>query len=192
MKRIRGWLKKWQPSKILTALLLGAVLVLASACNTGDRLGARPHNPPVQMGGQNNPHKAGGDGYTNYQMTTDPNLKSSADRPLNNRASGYYSLNQSIATQGVESSNSRVLYPGNNPSYRAAELKIRQKFMGAPSLDPAIPQTLVNGSVERSYGDRSVLERAGQTFKDASQFLSDPVKTAGESADLPSKSVSSR
>ncbi|MBW4623137.1 MAG: hypothetical protein KME17_27740 [Cyanosarcina radialis HA8281-LM2] len=192
MKRIIAVLKKWQPGKFLTAVLLGAILLFASACNSGDSLGARPQNPPVQMGGQNNPHKGGGDGYTDYQMSTDRQVKSSANRSSGKQASGYYSLNKSIADRDFESNNSRVLYPGNNPSYRPADPKIKQKFIGPPTLDPALPQTSVNSRVERSYPDSNVLKRAGETFKDASGFLTDPVKTLGDSTNLPSESVSRR
>jgi hypothetical protein len=188
MKRIIAGFKKWQPGKILTAVLLGAILLFASACNSGDSLGARPQNPPVQAGGQNNPHKGGGDGYTNYQMSTDRNLKSSSGKQV----SGYYSANKSIANGEFESSNSRVLYPGSNPSYRPTDAKIKQKFIGPPTLDPALPQTLVNSHIERSYADSSVLKRAGQTFRDASQFLTNPVKTLGDSTNLASDSVSRR
>jgi hypothetical protein len=54
-------------NKIVTAFLLGTILLVTTACNSGDELGARPEVPPVQLGGQNNPHKAGGDSMTQYK-----------------------------------------------------------------------------------------------------------------------------
>lgn len=43
--------------RVLTIFVLGAALLLTAACNSGDLRGARPENPPVQMGGGNNPYK---------------------------------------------------------------------------------------------------------------------------------------
>ena len=79
MKRIMALLQilrlaSLQLMKILTILAIGSVVFLATACNTGDLQGARPDNPPVQMGGQNNPYKMGGDENTQYKMSTDPAL----------------------------------------------------------------------------------------------------------------------
>jgi hypothetical protein len=45
--------------------------------------GARPNNPPVQMGGQNNPYKMGGDENTQYKMSTDPALLQDSAQPKN-------------------------------------------------------------------------------------------------------------
>ncbi len=75
MKKLISLLKSLQFAKILVVLVVSMTLFL-TACNPGNAQGARPNNPPVQMGGQNNPHKQGGDGYTQYKMTTDPNIKS--------------------------------------------------------------------------------------------------------------------
>jgi hypothetical protein len=69
--------------KILTILALGSILFLVTACNPGDMQGARPNNPPVQMGGQNNPYKLGGDENTQYKMSTDPALLQDVAQPKN-------------------------------------------------------------------------------------------------------------
>lgn len=75
MNKLISFIKSLQFAKILVILIASMTLFLATACNPGNVQGARPNNPPVQMGGQNNPHKQGGDGYTQYKMTTDPNIK---------------------------------------------------------------------------------------------------------------------
>jgi hypothetical protein len=64
-------------ARFIVAACLGVLLLVTTACNSGNEVGARPHNPPVQMGGQNNPHKAGGDGYTQFNTDRKPmqNLK---------------------------------------------------------------------------------------------------------------------
>ncbi|HAX88911.1 MAG TPA: hypothetical protein DD379_05995 [Cyanobacteria bacterium UBA11162] len=74
MKQLIDFLKKLHLKQILTIFLAGVILVISTACNTGDMRGARPNNPPVQAGGANNPYKDGGDSYTQYKMSPDPNI----------------------------------------------------------------------------------------------------------------------
>lgn len=69
-----NFIKKLKLNQIVTAFLLATVLLITTACNSGDELGARPNNLPVQLGGQNNPHKAGGDGMTQYKVPNDPQV----------------------------------------------------------------------------------------------------------------------
>lgn len=75
MTAIAAFFKKIRLRQILFVLLAASLVFTSTACNSGDLRGARPMNPPVQAGGQNNPHKAGGDGYTQYKMTTTPSVK---------------------------------------------------------------------------------------------------------------------
>lgn len=70
MKRLFKTLKLRQ---LLVFLLAIVILGLNTACNRGDFRGARPENPPVQLGGQNNPHKTGGDENTQYKSYSPPN-----------------------------------------------------------------------------------------------------------------------
>lgn len=77
MKKLISFFKSLQLARILTILVVGVALFLTTACNTGNVQGARPNNPPVQMGGQNNPYKQGGDGYNKYKMSTDPRVNDS-------------------------------------------------------------------------------------------------------------------
>jgi hypothetical protein len=73
MKKLTAFFASIRWIKLLTIGLVGSILLLTTACNNGDKLGARPDIPPVQMGGQNNPYKQD-DGYTQYRMSTDPNV----------------------------------------------------------------------------------------------------------------------
>jgi hypothetical protein len=77
MKKLTAFLQPLNWSRILTAFILSMALFLTTACNNGDIRGARPNNPPVQMGGQNNPYKQGGDAYTKYNMSSDPSVSDS-------------------------------------------------------------------------------------------------------------------
>lgn len=72
MKMLIRALKELSITRFMISVCLVVVLFLTTACNTGNEVGARPHNPPVQMGGQNNPHKGGGDGYTQFNTDRKP------------------------------------------------------------------------------------------------------------------------
>lgn len=78
MQKIISALQSQRWGQLLLVLVLGLTLCLTTACNPGDARGARPDNPPVQMGGQNNPYKQGGDAYTKYNFSSDPNVSDSA------------------------------------------------------------------------------------------------------------------
>lgn len=73
MKQLTAFFKKVKIRQILTALVAVITIFVTTACNTGNEMGARPMNPPVQAGGANNPYKGGGDNYTKYNLSTDPN-----------------------------------------------------------------------------------------------------------------------
>lgn len=76
MNQLMAVVRSLHLRKFLTVLVAGVALFLTTACNTGNLQGARPHNPPVQAGGANNPYKGGGDGYTDYNMSPDPTVHS--------------------------------------------------------------------------------------------------------------------
>nr|WP_199292298.1 MULTISPECIES: DUF6658 family protein [unclassified Coleofasciculus] len=162
----------------MTVFLAGALLIVTSACNNGDSLGARPQNPPVQMGGNNNPHSNGGDGYTNYKMSTDPNVSKTANP--RDRADLQILSNQLIAT-----SDSEILYPGaETPAGRAAKekelpIKTSEDFevSGAGGRQPII---------NRSDPNAKILESIGEEFKEASSFIKDKSDEAGQRPEMQS------
>ena len=65
MKRLISFLEKLRLRQFLSIFLAGVALFIITACSSGSLQGARPYNPPVQAGGNNNPYKGGGDSYTN-------------------------------------------------------------------------------------------------------------------------------
>ena len=169
MKKIANFLEKLQLTKLLTSLVLGVVLLLTTACNSGDAMGARPQNPPVQLGGQNNPHKGGGDDYTQYKVPTDPNLKTK------DRASLLQSLETAIAIDTPDKSDEGLLYPNTTSS---KSLNSDQDFISPERkkalLDPTqIPAVQQRPDLDRSDPDSRLLEKTGQMFDDASEFLPD-------------------
>lgn len=172
MRALMAFLKRIQIGKVVTAFLLGAVLLTMTACNNGDQLGARPNNPPVQMGGQNNPHKAGGDGYSEYKTTIDPVTK-----PVQSPSKERASLPQAyqLVAANADNNDRVLLYPGSN-DVKSADSRDdftspqRQKELLDPRQIPAPQQPVVN----RSDPDAKILEKVGQSFKDASEFLAEP------------------
>lgn len=170
MSTLTAFFKKLSLGKILTVFLAGLVLLVTTACNSGNAVGARPNNLPVQMGGSNNPHKGGGDGYTEYKMSTDRNAVKKNDRA--SLPSGFL-----IAT--VNSNASDLLYPNSEatdtdaPAIGPVGESGKQKFFD-PKKIPAERQPVI----DRSDPDAKILEKAGQAFKDASGFLQDAGETA--------------
>jgi hypothetical protein len=173
MRNLTAFLKKLQLKKILTAFLIGTVLLVTTACNSGNEVGARPDNPPVQMGGQNNPHKAGGDGYTQYKAPTAPMVKEAGKRSQLTRPAGKLVA----AVDDVRNSPGGVLYPGSG-NLKSADSKDdfftakEQKELSNPAQFPETKQQIIN----RNDPDAKLLEKAGQSFKDASNFLTDSTK----------------
>jgi hypothetical protein len=75
MQRFIHWFQQLKPLKILVVFGIGLLFLTTTACSSGYSQGARPQNPPVQAGGQNNPHKMGGDSYTKSTPSKQANVK---------------------------------------------------------------------------------------------------------------------
>lgn len=170
MTGIINFFKQIRIRQLLGLVLAGALLLTTTACNTGDVRGARPQNPPVQLGGNNNPAK-GGDGYTQYKATTDPKVKKQAALPADHLLAA------------IDSNASDLLYPGSNaktsdhpaigPS-RDRDLKREVKEL------PQQPQYVF----DRNDPDAKILERVGEAFEDASAFITDKAKEAGQRPEM--------
>ncbi|MEG4091107.1 DUF6658 family protein [Microcoleus sp. Pol12B4] len=185
MNTVNSFLKKLRSgqflTRFLTVFMAGVLLFTSTACNAGDVRGARPENPPVQMGGMNNPHKAGGDGYTNYQMSTDPKVNQSPAKAEKNRADLSIVSDRLLAATTAESNSSKLLYPGSAPMETDkfdSELGGDKTLLEAPDGQPAKAQPVF----DRSDPDANILERVGAAFKDASGFLKDSAEDAKESS----------
>jgi hypothetical protein len=168
-------------TQILTVFLAGLLVFTSTACNAGDVRGARPENPPVQMGGMNNPHKAGGDGYTNYQMSTDPKVNQSPAKVGKNQADLSILGEILLASTATESNASKLLYPGSAPMETDKfdqELGGDKALLATPDGQPTKAQPIF----DRSDPDAKILERVGAAFKDASGFLKDSAEDAKESS----------
>ncbi|MEG4283867.1 hypothetical protein QUB68_12120 [Microcoleus sp. A006_D1] len=185
MNTVTAFFKRLRTGQFLTqfftVLMAGLLLFTSTACNAGDVRGARPENPPVQMGGMNNPHKAGGDGYTNYQMSTDPKVNQSPAKVEKNRADLSILGETLLAATTAESNSSKLLYPGSAPMETDKfdlELGGDKAVLETTDGQPTKSQPVF----DRSNPDAKILERVGAAFKDASGFLNDSAEDAKESS----------
>lgn len=172
---IRSLLTRFKIRQLFATVAIALVLLLNTACNSGNAQGARPNNPPVQMGGNNNPHKMGGDGYTDYKMSTDPKVNSGgANSSVKKQANLQYG-NDALIARAVKSNGSDMIYQGSdapdsaNPDIGA----VQQKAL------PPLPNSK-QPMIDRADPNSKVLERAGETIQDASAFLKDTARGANE------------
>lgn len=136
--------------------------MVTTACNPGDTRGARPDNPPVQMGGQNNPHKGGGDGYTKYKASPDPQA--------------FNFSGQLIAQRTPESPQERtekMLYK-TNTKVNKEEIPVVNAGQDQLKEAPAERQKVI----ERSNPDENIVEKTGEAFKESTRFIREGVDKA--------------
>lgn len=183
MNKLVNLVKKLRIPQILTIFLAGVLLFVSTACSGGDVTGARPNNPPVQAGGNNNPHSGSGDGYTNYKATTDPNINSKKSASDRNHADSQLISNQIIATSSNSDNNpSGLIYPGSDSERTINNIGPR----GAAELSrdavevPAKRQAVL----DRNDPNAKILERTSEAFKEASSFLKDTADEAGARPEL--------
>ena len=169
MNRLTKLIKRLQLSKIISTGLLVTILLITTACNNGDKLGARPDNLPVQMGGQNNPHKAGGDGMTQYRVTDNPVVtergKDNASLPSSTLLAA---ANRSKTSYPTDDSNVEGLLYGDKP---AESLNSEDDFVSPTAqkqlLDPTQIPAKKQPIIDRSNPDNKLLEKVGQMFDDS-------------------------
>lgn len=181
MKQIVSWLKQLQIAKILVVCIAGFTLLLTTACNPGNIQGARPENPPVQMGGNNNPYDAGGDGYNNYKMSADPKVSGSHGGAFSkkeaNLRSSLDNMGQLVAdSHGVKSNAAEdLIYPGEsatrsgNPDIGPVGSEGEKKLIRNSQKAPSERQPVIR----RSNPNEKILEKIGEQFEEASEFIQD-------------------
>jgi hypothetical protein len=169
MKRLAFFFKELQIRQILTVFLAGLVLLLSTACSSGDLQGSRPDNTPVQIGGNNNPHKMGGGG-SESEMTADPKIMGRSTVTKQDQSS-LSSLQ--LADNSIKSNASDLSYRGsNNSETDRPDIGAKQQ-KSLPSL-PLKKQPVI----DRSDPNAKILERVGEAFKDATSFVKDTADSA--------------
>ena len=166
-------LKKLQFGKFASACLLATILFITTACNSGNVLGARPNNLPVQVGGQNNPHKAGGDGLTKYKVTNDPRVIKGQDNAslptastliaAANQSQTPYPTDDDMVEGLLYSDSDRVKSLNSVDDFVSPQT---QKALKNPAQIPAVRQPII----DRSNPDNKLLEKTKQMFDDAGNF----------------------
>ncbi|HEY9635614.1 MAG TPA: DUF6658 family protein [Coleofasciculaceae cyanobacterium] len=169
MKRLTNFFKQLRFSQILTVFLATVVLFMGTACNSGDVRGARPDNPPVQMGGSNNPYKSGGDTNTNYNTSPDPKVSGKS----NKSADLHIISNQLIASQ-------ETLYPGADKQLKRPEVEKALPKITLEDFETSEPggQIQREGSIGERIQDR--LSTVKETVDKASEFLNEGADKALE------------
>lgn len=164
-------LNKLQLKKIASACLLAAILLITTACNSGNEVGARPEVPPVQVGGQNNPHKAGGDNMSQYRSPVNDSVldKDSASLPSTNllaaanQSETAYPTDDNQVEGLLYSDSDRVDSLDNVDDFVSPRT---QRALKDPAQIPAVKQP----AIDRSNPDNKLLEKTGQMFDDAADF----------------------
>jgi hypothetical protein len=175
-----AFFKKLRLRQILTVFLAGVLLVVSTACNTGNVQGARPNNLPVQAGGANNPYKSGGDGYTDLKMSTDPKVSNPKAKSGRDQANLQLNSNQLIAADLTRNKESELLYPGaEEPAGRALKeaqlpIKTSEDFMKAE------PGGLNQQNENLGERIQNRVETATEAFKKAGAFVKEKSDEAGE------------
>lgn len=189
MPVLQTWLKRLQLKRILTVVVAGFLLVITTACNTGDMQGARPANPPVQMGGNNNPYKdnafkpTGGDSYTQYKFSTDPKLDSKTQQK------GYYNQRDHAQLPGnagklVAITSDDIQYPGaETPLGRIAKEQEYPIITAPDKLSATSPKQPV---INRNDPDTQILEGVGRTFTESARFLQEKGEEAAARPEMQS------
>lgn len=174
MKQITAFFKSLRVVRILTVLVAGFALLLTTACsNVTNPQGARPNVPSVQMGGNNNPHKNGGDGYTNYKMSTDPKVNKGDRAEVSDRWIA------AVSRDDIETNSSRdLLYPGSSES-RSNDPDIgpageRTKGVLEQQTRKLVPEQR-QPVIQRTDPNERLLEKTGKVFEDASRFIKEGV-----------------
>ena len=163
---------KIQLNKVATAFLLAIVLLITTACNSGDELGARPNNSPVQMGGQNNPHKVAGDGMTQYRSpVNDSRLEKDKDRASLPSTDYLAAANNSDTSYPTDDDRLEGLLYSDK---KAESLDSTDDFVSPQRqqelLDPTEIPAKRQPAIDRSDPDNQLLEKTGQMFDDAGNF----------------------
>lgn len=165
-------LNKLQLRKIVRTCLLAAILLITTACNSGNEVGARPEVPPVQLGGQNNPNKAGGDNMSQYRSPVNDKLLEKGQSSIILPSQQYLAAaNQSRTSYPIDDNQVEGLLYSDSPAESLNNIDNvvspqTQKALQDPAQIPAVKQP----AIDRSDPDNKLLEKTKQMFDDAADF----------------------
>lgn len=177
MQKVISFLKQLNLQRIIAVFVTGLAVVLMTACSANDVRNAKVDNLPVQVGGQNNPYKAGGDSYTNYKMSTDARVReghpvTERDPNTDPRVNRGYSQKQSEQIQKNLSSGMHRSYAVPRSERTASERKASQRKVSMTN-DPTNGKLIASSVVEPDAADI-------QYQSSRERQLSDRPRTSGE------------
>jgi hypothetical protein len=162
VKGLTSLLKKLQFRQFLSVFVIGLLLIASTAFSGSG-----------SIQGTNNPYKNGGDGYTNYNMSTDPKV-SGAEASLMLGSQTLIARNQE----------SEILYPGAETPAGRVEKEAELPIKTLKDFQQPKPGGLIQR--EPNLGDR-VGDRIGtvkETVKEASEFLNEKASEASQRPEL--------
>jgi hypothetical protein len=155
MNKLTDLLKKLRVRQIVTVFFAGLLLIVSTACTSGDVTGANPKNPAVQAGGANNPYKNGGDKYTRNVSALPSSLL--------------------IATNAE----SEILYPGAETPQGRVEKEKELPIITKENFQKTEPGGLIQNQSDLGERVSDRLETVKEQFEDASSFVKDKADEAG-------------
>ncbi|ALF53012.1 hypothetical protein ACX27_09375 [Nostoc piscinale CENA21] len=163
MKNLTALLKNFKLRQVITVFLAVMILIVSTACSSGDVTGANPQNPAVQAGGANNPYKNGGDKYT---------------RNLSNNA--YLPSSSLIATNPE----SEILYPGAETPQGRVEKEKELPVITKENFQKPEPGNLIQNEPDLGSRVQDRLETVKEQFQDASSFVKEKADEASARPEL--------
>ncbi|MBD2455400.1 hypothetical protein H6G80_15075 [Nostoc sp. FACHB-87] len=163
MKNLTALWKNLRLRQVITVFLAGMILIVSTACSSGDVTGANPQNPAVQAGGANNPYKNGGDKYT---------------RNLSNNA--YLPSSLLIATNPE----SEILYPGAETPQGRVEKEKELPIITKKNFQKSEPGNLIQNEPDLGSRVQERLETVKEQFQDASSFVKEKADEASARPEL--------
>ncbi|MBD2436108.1 DUF6658 family protein [Nostoc sp. FACHB-110] len=160
MKKLTDLLKKLRVRQIVSVFFAGLLLIVSTACTSGDVTGANPHNPAVQAGGANNPYKNGGDKYTRNVSALPADLL--------------------IATN----SESEILYPGAETPQGRVEKEKELPIITKENFQQPEPGGLVQNQSDIGNRVSDRLEIVKEQFQEAGSFIKDKASEASARPEL--------
>jgi len=165
--------------QVLTVLLATVVLFVTTACNPASYAqgASSDKNLPVQVGGQNNPHKGGGDSLVNSKTRVKPGESEKPSAAQGQAALPLIDHQLIAATLDSRDNQAKILYPGSdklNTPERIQELE-KSAERAAEQTQPVLTQT---------DPQAKLLEKTKQQFQDASEFIGEKAEEAAQRPEM--------
>jgi hypothetical protein len=180
VKKFLSLFKPLNLRQIVTVFLAGAVLFVTTACNPANYAqGADANkNLPVQVGGQNNPAKGGGDSLANSKTMARPGVTEKPSPAHGKQAALPFASNSLIAaTLDSRENQSKLLYPGSDKLNTPERINALEQSAeeAAQQAQPVLTQTDPNANL---------LEKTQQQFQDASKFIGEKAEEAAQRPEM--------